>query len=64
MAKMLKEALLWRQENRPIKDDPHVFLRLEKKNFCQERYGKPFKYRQHFMGNLCERFGLNRSAST
>ena len=55
MTKMLKEALLWWQENKPIKDDPHVFLCLEKKNFCQESYGKPFKYRQHFMGNLCER---------
>ena len=55
MTKMLKEALLWWQENRPIKDDPHVFLCLEKKNFCQEVYGKPFKHRQHFMGNLCER---------
>ena len=55
MTKMLKEALSWWQENRPIKDDPHVFLCVEKKNFCQGRYGKPFKYRQHFMGNLCER---------
>ena len=33
----------------------NVFLCLEKKNFCQESYGKPFKYRQHFMGHLCER---------
>jgi len=55
MTKMLKEALLWWQENRPIKDSPNVFLCLEKKNFCQEVYGKPFKYRQHFMGHLCER---------
>jgi integrase len=28
---------------------------LEKKKFCQESYGKPFKHRQHFMRNLCER---------
>lgn len=55
MTKMLKEALLWWQESRPIKDADHVFLCLEKKNFCQESYGNPFKYRQHFMGNLCER---------
>jgi integrase len=55
MTKMLKEALLWWQEARPIKDAAHVFLCLEEKNFCQESYGKPFKYRQHFMGNLCER---------
>jgi len=46
---------LWWKENRPIKDADHVFLCLEDKNFCQESYGKPFKYRQHFMGNLCER---------
>jgi integrase len=58
MTKMLKEALLWWQENRPIKDVPHVFLCLEKKNFCQESYGKPFKYRQHFMGQLCARAGV------
>ena len=55
MTKMLKESLLWWQENRPIKDADNVFLCLEKKNFCQEVYGKPFKHRQHFMGNLCER---------
>jgi integrase len=55
MTKLLKEALLWWQENRPIKDAAHVFLCLEKKNFCIEVYGKPFKHRQHFMGNLCER---------
>jgi hypothetical protein len=52
---LIKEALLWWQENRPIKDDPHVFLCLENKKFCQESYGKPFQYRQYFMGNLCER---------
>lgn len=55
MTKMLKESLFWWQENRPIKDDAHVFLCLEKKNFCTENYGKPFKHRQHFMPNLCER---------
>ena len=55
MTKLLKEALLWWQEDRPIKDADHVFLCLDENNFCQESYGKPFKYRQHFMGNLCER---------
>ncbi len=54
MTTMLKVALLWWQRNRPIKDADRVFLCLEKKNFCQESYGKPFKYRQHFMGKLCE----------
>ncbi len=55
MTKMLKEALQWWQETRPIKDAVHVFLCLETNNFGQESYGKPFKYRQHFMGSLCER---------
>ncbi len=55
MTKMLKDSLLWWKENRPIKDAEHVFLCLEKKNFCAENYGKPFKHRQHFMENLCER---------
>jgi integrase len=55
MTQMLKESLLWWLENRPIKDAEHVFLCLEEKNFCKEVYGKPFKHRQHFMGNLCER---------
>ena len=60
MTKMLKKALLWWQENRPIKNVDHVFLCLEEQNFCIESYGKPFKYRQHFMGNLCERAEVKR----
>lgn len=55
MTKMLKECLVWWLENRPIKDAKHIFLCLEEKNFCREVYGKPFKHRQHFMRNLCER---------
>ena len=55
MTKMLSESLLWWKENRPIKDAANVFVCLEKKNFCIENYGKPFKHRQHFMGNLCKR---------
>jgi integrase len=55
MTKMLSESLIKWQENRPIKDVENVFLCLEKKNFCIENYGNPFKHRQHFMGNLCER---------
>jgi integrase len=58
MTKILKEALLWWQENRPIKSSPYVFLCLEEKHFCQESYGKPFKCRQHFMGHLCKRAGV------
>lgn len=55
MTKVLSESLRWWKENIPIKDAENVFLCLEKKNFCKEVYGKPFKHRQHFMGNLCER---------
>lgn len=55
MTKLLGESLLWWKENRPIKDAENVFLCLEEKNFCKEVYGKPYKHRQHFMGNLCER---------
>ena len=55
MTKMLKESLERWIEKRPIKDAKHVFLCLEEKNFCKEVYGKPFKHRQHFMRNLCER---------
>ena len=58
MTKMLSESLHWWQENRPIKDSPYVFLCLEKKNFCQEVYGKPFKHRQHFMKHICKRAGV------
>jgi integrase len=58
MTKMLKAALLWWQENRPVKSSPYIFLCLEEKNFCQESYGKPFKYRQHFMEHLCKRAGV------
>ncbi len=58
MTNMLKDSLLWWKENRPIKGTEHVFLCLEKKNFCTENYGKPFKHRQHFMRNLCVRAGV------
>jgi integrase len=55
LTKALKQALLWWWENRPIKDQQHVFLCLEEKPLCLESYGKPFKYRIHFMQKLCDR---------
>ena len=60
MTQMLKEALLWWQGNRPIKDSPYVFLCLDEKKFCEESYGKPFKYRQHFMMYVCARAGVKK----
>lgn len=58
MTEELKKALLWWQENRPIKEVENVFVCLEEKNFCKEVYGQPFKHRQHFMPNLCKRAGV------
>lgn len=60
LTKVLKQALLWWWENRPIKDDPHVFLCLEEKEFCMEPYGQPFKSRQNFMRVPCERAKVKR----
>lgn len=54
MTAELKNALAeWRKQN-PIKDKTHVFICLDEYSFCKEVYGKPFKYRQHFMRKLCE----------
>ena len=55
LTKALKQALLWWWENRPIKDQPHVFLCLDEKPFSREFYGQPFKYRLHFLETLCAR---------
>jgi integrase len=60
LTKVLKQALIWWWQKRPIKDDPHIFLCLEEKEFCQESYGKPFKYRVNFMGRLCDRAEVKR----
>jgi integrase len=54
----LKNALLsWREERRSQSnvDKEHVFVCLEKTPFCEDYYGKPFKFRQHFMKKLCEK---------
>jgi integrase len=55
MTKELRMTLRWWWEHRPIKDQPHVFLCLDEKEFCREYYGKPFKYRLHLMQRLCDR---------
>lgn len=60
MTQELREALMWWWENRPIKDNPYIFLCLEKTPFCQEYYGQPFRYRLQFMRRLCDRAGVKR----
>jgi hypothetical protein len=40
MTKELRTALRWWWENRPIKDQPHVFLSLDEKECNRESYGK------------------------
>lgn len=61
LTKVLKQALLWWQDNRPMKDVPYVFVCIDDENrFCKESYGKPFKYRIHFMGRLCDRAKVKR----
>jgi integrase len=54
MTQELRKSLMWWWENRPMKDASHVFLCLDKKKRCRNLYGKPFKYRIHFMKSCCE----------
>ncbi|WP_054033657.1 tyrosine-type recombinase/integrase [Desulfatitalea tepidiphila] len=58
MTKELRKSMRWWWENRPIKDKPHVFLCLDKTEFCRDYLGEPFRYRIHFMRRLCERAGV------
>jgi integrase len=55
MTKELHKSLRWWWENRPIKNEPHVFLCLDDTAFTKEYYGKPFAVRRHFMSRLCEK---------
>ena len=60
MTQELRKSLRWWWEQRPIKDQSHVFLCLDKTEFCREYYGKPYMYRLHFMQRLCERASVTR----
>jgi hypothetical protein len=60
MTRELRKSLMWWWEHRPIKDQSHVFLCLDKTEFCREYYGHPFMYRLHFMQRLCERAKVTR----
>jgi integrase len=60
MTKELRKYLMQWWEHRPVKDVEHVFVCLDNTAFCQEQYGKPFMYRQHFMNRLCDKAGVKR----
>jgi integrase len=55
MTQELRKSLRWWWEERPIKDQAHVFLCLDKNQFAREFFGQPFKYRLHFMRTLCDK---------
>ena len=57
MTKELQDALSWWKEKCPVKSE-YVFICLEKKYFCTDYYGKPFKVRQHFMKKICNKAGV------
>ena len=56
----LKDSLLWWLKNRPIKGEEHVFLCVDDREHCHDRYGKPFLYRSQFMGRICDRAKVKR----
>ncbi|MBU2549599.1 MAG: tyrosine-type recombinase/integrase [Proteobacteria bacterium] len=58
MSSELRKALMKWWEERPIKDHTHVFLCLDEYNLSREFYGRPFKWRAHFMRKLCTRAGV------
>ena len=60
MTNELRKSLRWWWENRPFKDHSHVFLCLDETEFTRGYYGKPFRYRLHFMGKLCDRAKVKR----
>jgi len=54
----LRQALLGWWEARPHKQAQHVFVITGGFNFNNQHEGKPFRYRQHFMEQLCEQAGV------
>lgn len=55
MTQELRKSLSWWWGERPIKDQAHLFLCLDKNLFAREFFGLPFKYRLHFMRTLCDK---------
>ena len=60
MTTELRKSLMWWWEQRPIKDSPYVFLSVDESECNRKNYGKPFKYRQHFMRKLCDEAKVKR----
>lgn len=58
MTQELRKSLRWWWEQRPIKDQAHVFLCLEMSPFTADCYGQPFKYRLHFMRKQCDKVDI------
>lgn len=58
MTPELKWALEKWFVERPLKDKDYVFVCLEKRQFCVEVYGEPYKERRHFMEAICRRVGV------
>lgn len=58
MTSELRKTLMGWWQQRPIKESPYVFVCLNRENFCEPYFGKPFKNRQHFMKKLCARAGV------
>ncbi len=58
MTQELKTTLLsWLEVrmSQPEVDAEHIFVCLDKTPFCDQYYGKPFAYRQHFMRRICKK---------
>ena len=61
MTSELKSAIIGWLEVRlkhHTEDKEHVFVCLDKKNFCKQYFGKPFTNRQHFMKKACKKAGV------
>lgn len=58
MTETLRKSLRWWWENRPIKDNPHVFLSLNEHPGQKSNYGRPFVSNQKLMKRLCKKAGV------
>jgi integrase len=55
-----RKALMGWWEQRPVKDQPQVFLCLDQAEFCRDYYGKLFLCRIHLMKRLCDLAGVTQ----
>lgn len=63
MTKELKHSLSgWWEErlSHDTEDKEHIFVCLNRYQFCHKFYGKPFKNRQHFMKKICAKAGVEK----